>query len=381
MEQDQKNIRTGPEPFLSPDLYGTNNFFSFFLAGRQRDHQLFLPWETTGPKAIFRQKSHISRSRYPINFDRSLIWIASFLIIGCGVILHLLGIYSIVSSKKRSIQTVILFNLSSVEIISIINHTANNVYRFIAFDVNVYQSGRDMRKLLMNKLLPPIFADVSYTIALCNAFQVVIIMVILTSDRLASVICPMKYKIHVTKSLLLKVLFTCHVFSTIVGIVHGTFANSRKLIWLLVFWLGVSYLVFAFVTYLIIYLKIRASKKKKLSVHNITSTQTSWKFYIVSALIVATFTFLYSIPYGISRLVIRNNYKTPITRTKVLIHESLYMLIYIGVLSDPLIYIFLKKEFRNKVFGLFSPCKKIGVPITPRASRNVINGSLKDSVL
>ena len=77
--QNRKLFGTGPKTFSN----GTRNFFvawfirdqqlfSFFLAGRQRDHQLFLPWKTTGPKAFFRQKSHISRSRFPINFDRSL---------------------------------------------------------------------------------------------------------------------------------------------------------------------------------------------------------------------------------------------------------------------------------------------------------------------
>ena len=53
LERDQKLFGTGPKAFLSPYLYGTNNFFSLFLAGRQRDHQLFLPWKTTGPTTFF----------------------------------------------------------------------------------------------------------------------------------------------------------------------------------------------------------------------------------------------------------------------------------------------------------------------------------------
>ena len=62
-----------------------------------------------------------------------------------------------------------------------------------------------------------------------------------------------------------------------------------------------------------------------------------------------------------------------LTRTKFLVHEGLYILVYIGILSDPVIYIFLRKEFRDVVFELLSSCRRSGGgSITPASSRDVV---------
>ena len=95
-----------------------------------------------------------------------------------------------------------------------------------------------------------------------------------------------------------------------------------------------------------------------------TGRSTSWKFYIVSALIVLTFTFLYVIPLAIINFIRWD--PSPMTKRKLMIHEGLYLIANIGIMSDAIIYVFLKKEFLNILFRMFSLCKQNAVTLRDR---------------
>ena len=166
----------------------------------------------------------------------------------------------------------------------------------------------------------------------------------------------------------------CHGCSAIVGIIYGIIPASRIIIFYVGTFYGIAYIFFAIITYTVTGRKIRLSRHMRRTSNDISM---SWRFYLVSVLIVVTFIFFYAIPLVIRAGLIRYNYNTPLSRNRVLVHEGLTILVCIGLMSDAAIYTFLKKEFREVVLDLFSSCKRNMVTNTSHSqTRPVSEGDI-----
>ena len=270
-----------------------------------------------------------------------VIWILCFITGSIGIILHALGIYAIFHSKNRSSQTIILLNISIVDIICLLYGMANNTYRFIRFDESIYQSTKQMMQLLKNNL-PPVYEEISFAIFYERGVQLIFIMSILTFDRLYCAVYPFHYRVRVKVSLVVKVLLSSWLCSFIMGAVYGIFQETRMILYYIGLGLAVSYIILAIVTYAVIHMKIRSSRRT-FNEGRATENAISWKIYTMSALIVTTFLFFYCLPTAIRTFLIRYNSKGRITRTKCLLHEALSIVVNMGLISDAIIYLLLKK--------------------------------------
>ena len=187
-----------------------------------------------------------------------VIWIIAIIINSAGLALHTIGIYAIIASKKRSNQTIILLNLSIVDIGGIIYDVANDIFRLIRFQEDVFDSQDNMRNLLHN-YLPEIYQEISFTMYYAFGLQMVLNMIILTADRLVCVINPIKYKAYFKMSITRKILITSWMFSLFLGILYGTFPTVRFALSCLCVFIAVVFVILAIATYIFISHKIRVS--------------------------------------------------------------------------------------------------------------------------
>ena len=304
------------------------------------------------------------------------IWICSIITLLLGLILHFLGIYSIIRSRKKTSPNIILLNVSLVEILVLLYGVPTTIHQYTTFNVTFYQNDTKMRWFLTDNLSPK-YSGVSAGFYCLYAFQIIFVMTILTTDRLVCAINPLRYATRMTSSIAIKILLSSWILSVILGVAYGMYPNTRLIFYYIGMCLGGSYILFAIITYSVIYIRIRASKRKfarKSKSQDISEGSTdesaSWKFYVVSGLIVASFTFLYVIPIFIRAIMIRHNYTSPLTRTRFLVHEGLLILIAIGLMTDVLVYVFLKKEFKKLVCALVHCNARSGIHRNVSSYRN-----------
>ena len=207
-----------------------------------------------------------------------------------------------------------------------------------------------MQRPLQNKLLQ-IYEEIKLIILCMEACQTIFVMGLLNIDRLICAVNPLKYKARMRVFIITNVLIACWVLSIIIGLIYGLHDSwlIKGIIHKLGIGLGTAYIVLAIITYIVIYISIRKSRRH-LNHGTSSDRPMSWKFYIVSILIVATYIFLYLIPITVYLLIISS---TDFTRLKCLIHEGMILIISVGLVSDAVIYIFMKKEFRDLVFAIF----------------------------
>ena len=269
-----------------------------------------------------------------------LIRIISIIICVFGLIMHSVGIIAIILSKIRSIQTTILLHLSIVDIFLICWLVRRELYFYEDFHLNTYIDQEKMRILLYNTFP---WNGTFY----CLGSQFAFIMTVMTIDRLICVTKPLFYNTRMKRSFICKVLLMGWLYSITIGVVFGVFSTTQYSLYFFGLSLWVAYFVLAVSTYVTIFLRIRASKRRFAS--GTSTERSSWKFYIVSGLIVGT----YFIFYLISGVVMSSMRSKPYTRQKCLIYEGFWILLAVGFASDAMIYVFLQKDFRYIVLGWF----------------------------
>ena len=297
-----------------------------------------------------------------------VIWVIGFIINGFGVLLHLIGILAIIMSKSRSNQTIILLNLSIVDIMLLWWLLSTKIYQYITFTSNVYKDQKKILDVMWIKL-PIVYEELKGATYYLLGSQLIFVMTVITTDRLIAIRKTFFYKHRVTRSIIWKLLVAGWLYSTVVGIIRGVFPKAQSILYGFLSCLWIVYLLLAINTYVIIFLRIRASRLRFVSGRS--TERISWKFYLVSGLIVMSCFFFYLIP-GVMMTMIKAS--EHLTREKLLIHEGLVMVTGVGLVSDALIYVILQKDFRNIVLGWVYHGKESSVrPVsfTRRVSRNL----------
>ena len=132
-------------------------------------------------------------------------WVLANVLNVVAFIFHTMGIYAIIVYKKQSNQTLILSNLSIVEITMTICEIVNDIVRLVRYREDVFNSVKGMHDLLLNRL-PPVYDEINAFFYITVGIKIVLIMTLLTIDRLICAIDPLKYKVYLTTSRMKKIL-------------------------------------------------------------------------------------------------------------------------------------------------------------------------------
>ena len=248
------------------------------------------------------------------------MWFIQCIILCVGIIFHCFGMVAIVMYKKKQNQNIILFCLSVSEFLV-------GITQLIKLGVG-WISNFELRRMYLS-------------IELLVHLEFLMMMLIITLDRLICMINPLLYKVRVTRQRL--ILIICLSFLLSFG-VTGVFWTNICIGWEQILYtcvIGIT-VVLVLVTYPYVILKMKRSRKR---FHH-HKKKTSKKEFLVTGIIMVEFILFYCIPYPIS---IYN-------KESRLCHEVFKVLFYFGLAIDPVIYIFLTKHYRD-IYVCHKYCK------------------------
>lgn len=291
------------------------------------------------------------------------IAIADILFSVMAVIIHIIGITVLSLKKKRSNQTIIITSLSAAEILYVLN--------------TLFRKGMALRKHDQSKSQGTFFYAKFYIFLthFC-ACQIILSLIMLTLDRLISVMSPFRYAIKAKEKSLFKFLI---VVSLCISLLSGLLTLSHRTLYVTLtfgYVITLFTILFICVTYTMIALKIRSSRKllnksrdtpmsaappplsQSLSIAStttITSTAPTQqkdksirgisKHQLIAGLIALSYITFYCIPFVLKHFYIP---KLTVSATKAVnIERCVQFLPIIGILADAVIYIFLNDENRK----------------------------------
>ncbi len=226
-----------------------------------------------------------------------------------AVSLSTLGIYLLQATKPLNNSKIILINLASSEI-------ANSAVEIIISHIMPFTSNK-AKLLAMRKL---------------NATSWIIYyfaMYLLTADRLVATLNPFKYRIFVTQKRLTRFILATWTLAVIIG--TSFFLSTR---WFEVFdkhlWIAydVFFVILCSITYGLIFFKIRSRRW----------FNNDKKFFKITSLIILSFIIFILIP---DIMFLLYSY-----RNKIVL-EIVSTMWLIGMMVDPVIYIFLQPDLRS----------------------------------
>ncbi len=249
---------------------------------------------------------------------------ASSLAYFISILLNCLGVYLLASTKPITNNNTILISLATSEITVAVIKTIYNFMRGFSGEHQI---------LLMNKFMALVW--LLYYFAMC----------VLPIDRLIGIMFPLKYRVMVTRRRLLWAILA-EWFVTLLLSISFFFSDS----WFNFFWtqmwvpLDVTCVCLCMVAYGLIFNRILARKRMGNSQQaiNVTRRQRflanrNRKFIKIVAFIILSFIFLILIPDIIFQLYPAGNQ---------VVFESVNIIWPIGLVVDPVIYVFLQDDLR-----------------------------------
>lgn len=262
--------------------------------------------------------------------------VINFVIVAAAIILNSFGIYLLASDKLvGSNQCIILIHLSCIKVIICLTEAVISTLELLdrADGFREYQ----------------VIDTINAGLYGIND----LIVIVLTTDRLAAALRPLKYNVHVTKNKLNVAALYCWVIGTC-GIIPFFFLEYDMLyeiFYKIVFSsLDAIVLSTALLTYGIILRKLLSRHKalaeisKRDSRASTRSPRGHFRFFYITGLIIASFILFVTIPDAVYiNLVIIQGNESPIIERTVGFVWSLYLV------ADPLIYIFLQRSVKNRL--------------------------------
>lgn len=253
---------------------------------------------------------------------RKLFFMIQLINFSLTFLLNCTGILVTYLNPKKTNQNVILFYLSLTEIIFALSASFWKVSEWI-------------------NILSSLAYDFMFCITLICGIQIFFMMHILTCDRLVCLINPFKYKLRVTKTKIHISFVVTSIISTSIVTVYKM--HDNYLIYALSLCvIGFAYLLLAMATYTMLFYVLRKSKKQFKAPSTRKSTK---KRFVVPGIIILTFLSLYCLPYSIFNLWLKrriDDHESYVTQYNIVM-----TIMYFGLVTDPLTYIFLTKHYRN----------------------------------
>lgn len=281
------------------------------------------------------------------------IWTVNVAINIATLFAHVTGMYAIMIHRQATNQTLILFNLSVTEFLQSLRSIVNNIARLIMYH-NGYKD--TMFDMLMN-IHPRVYEELNCFFYLAPSIQLVLLMMVLTVDRLICSINPLKYLIRFRINIVKRLVISCWIFSIVLGIVYAIFPKFKTLLIMIFTVIGWFYFIFAIVSYIIIVRKIRSPNRKcrEPSHQHKLQRQRFRKCYTVPGLIILSFFFLYGIPFLTIKFGIDRSH---IGMDALILNAGLAIAMDVGLMSDAFIYIVLTPHFRKTITLKCFRCNK-----------------------
>ena len=142
-----------------------------------------------------------------------------------GSHLHGVGIYTLKRNKWNN-QVIILINLSTAEIIILINFIISDSMGFME------QSNENNTNVIINgvvgsKTLPEIYKQIYILILYFGGFEMQFLLMLLTVERLICILSPLHYHIVVEEKLIIQKLVLCSWLFSIMLSLLAFFSKSK----------------------------------------------------------------------------------------------------------------------------------------------------------
>ena len=284
--------------------------------------------------------------------EEYIIWTVTFFIYSFAFVVHGIGLYAIIGCKVELSQSQILFNLSILELVCIIYSQANVVGNILQFERGTFDEASDYYAICK---LPKPYEEINWGIYFSLVLQYFFIMLILVLDRLAAVVRPIKYRGRGTA--IKKILVFTWLFTFTLGALYICFPVIHYvLLWLFV-GIGSLYLKAVIVSYSIIIFKLLKSQRFRTS--SVHPSQQHIKFkkrYMIPGLIVISFIVFGLVPYMVSKLFIPTSY---MHKSEYILSQCMKSLMGVNFIIDPLIYVFVTKDYRNVISKMRLRCQNV----------------------
>ena len=240
------------------------------------------------------------------------------------ITIHSLGLVCLYKQKQRKhIQKTLLMNLSFIEILLV---TAG-------FFVSVVEVFQWISNVIYNRIVVSVYV--------ISNLMFYIIMFIITIDRLLCVVLHVRYSYYITPLRVKKFLLGTWACA-FVGFLTLCIADVSKIYRYAIYLyltLDILFVIIAIVTYILVTMTIKFSKRN----HSSTQERNKRK-YLVPMVLVLTFIIFYCIPDFVIAIFVHSNF----VRYIVMLFWS------IGVIADPLTYIFLDRRNRTEMKRFFN---------------------------
>lgn len=277
------------------------------------------------------------------------IWLSSIVIYSFGLILHSLGVYIIVYSNAWTCMAIILLNLSIVDILTTLYNIVNYVYKHTS--VKKFDSNEEMYQLVIKRYL--YFAgDVTKAICFSIELQQVLILLIMSIDRIAFASNSLVYTNHCKTSMTRKVLAVCWLCSITMGYLYAILPFTRSILNQLTLIFGSLFVFIELIRHVALLLKMRSVQAQHpRDRQNIEQLVNKWEEYSVPTLLSLSFMLFFFIPRSMQRFVVKKS--LTLTHDLVVLHERLAVFSATYYAIAAFVYIFLTERYRRTASQMF----------------------------
>lgn len=237
-----------------------------------------------------------------------------------GLILNATCIIILYKYPKRTNQNIILLSLSTAELL-----------------------------ILLCKLIVHFHPEqVILTTLASLRIEVVLIMFILTLDRLICVIDPSKHQSRLTEGKVKTLVFVTWIISTAtLGLQIISTSFFLKVATLFLGGISGIYLLFVICTYIAIVIKIKQSREQ-FGESRDEQSKTFKKQFLIPTIIICVFVFLYMVPGFILAYILQ--YSNENSAWNVTLYKEICLFLQgLGLIMDPIVYVLPTKQYRDMI--------------------------------